>query len=75
LLIYLREPNRVLNGTLENAFMDMVPHGFSGLRVDGALTGRKDLLPPKFTIGIGIVLGTDDVAKLIKQFFVFTGGG
>ena len=55
--------------------MDMVPHDFSGLRVDGALTGRKDILPPKFTVGIGIVLGMDDVGQLIKQLSVFAGGG
>jgi hypothetical protein len=54
LLINLCQVNRVPNDTLENAFMNMMPHCFSSLWVYGALTCRKDILPAKFAVGIWI---------------------
>ena len=51
----LRLPDSVLHRPLYDQFVDMMPPDDASPRVSGRLRGRKDLLPHRLAIGVGIL--------------------
>ena len=52
--VYFGGTDSLFYGTLEDAFVEVVAHGFSRLRVAGSLGCREYILPCGFAVGVGI---------------------